>query len=310
MAVAQPTAVDLFAGLGGNTEGATQAGIEVVWAANHNPTVVQLHKLNHPRPVHACQDLQQADWSTVPSHDILIGSPCCQGFSRARGKDGPHHHLSRSTAWAPLSCAEYHRPDLLFLENVSEFILKWPLYKKCKECFEELGYSISENLLDAADAGLHQNRVRAFLIGTKSKNPIEIKLERKEPRPIVELLDLEGGNWSKVNKPGRAQATLDRVANGRKQFGDVFIMPYYGRGSGKTGRSLHRPVGTITTLDNWAIVRGDEMRMFSVDEYRKAMSFPDHTQLPVNKKVAVSALGNATCPAHVEQILTAVLKAA
>lgn len=37
---AQPSrarAVDLFAGAGGFTQGAALAGVEVIWAANHNP---------------------------------------------------------------------------------------------------------------------------------------------------------------------------------------------------------------------------------------------------------------------------------
>ena len=95
------TAIDLFAGIGGNTTGAKNAGITVLWAANHNKMVVDYHEMNHPETDHACQDLQQADWSLVPSHDIMLASPCCQGHTRPRGKEGPHHHKSRSTAWAP-----------------------------------------------------------------------------------------------------------------------------------------------------------------------------------------------------------------
>lgn len=303
------TAIDLFAGLGGNTLGAKKAGINVVWAANHNPLVVDYHGQNHPEVEHSCQDLQQAVWSRVPSHDIMLASPCCQGFTPARGKDGAHHDESRSTAWAPLSCAEYHKPEMIFIENVP-FFFRWPLYDLWLECFRRLGYTFAEYTLDAADGGFHQNRERAFLLGTRSKHPIELKMETYEQRPVLEILDVESGKWSKVDKPGRAAATLKRVANGRRQFGDLFVMPYYGSGSGLTGRSIHRPVGTITTVDGWAIVKGDEMRMFSVDEYRRAMTFPKETKLPPQKRPAVNALGNATCPKHVAQILTAALKAA
>src|SRR4051812_4600733 len=104
------TAIDLFAGAGGFTCGAAMAGIDVLWAANHWPAAVAVHAANHPRTEHACQDLQQMDWSRVPSHHLLLASPCCQGHSKARGRDGPHSDLSRSTAWAVVSCAEYHRP--------------------------------------------------------------------------------------------------------------------------------------------------------------------------------------------------------
>ena len=49
-------AIDLFAGWGGFTLGAEQAGVDVVWAANHWPLAVAAHTLNHPNITHACQD--------------------------------------------------------------------------------------------------------------------------------------------------------------------------------------------------------------------------------------------------------------
>lgn len=81
-------AIDLFAGAGGFSTGATMAGVHVVWAANHWPAAVQVHANNHPDTLHVCQDLQQADWSLVPAHDLLMASPACQGHSRA--KDAMH----------------------------------------------------------------------------------------------------------------------------------------------------------------------------------------------------------------------------
>lgn len=42
-------AIDLFAGWGGFTLGAEQAGATVVWAGNHWPLAVEAHAQNHPR---------------------------------------------------------------------------------------------------------------------------------------------------------------------------------------------------------------------------------------------------------------------
>lgn len=118
-------AVDLFAGAGGFTTGAEQAGVRVVWAANHWPAAVNCHSQNHARTLHACQDLHQANWSLVPKCNLVLASPCCQGHSVARGKESPQHDASRSTAWAVVSCCEYHKPEAFIVENVPEFLKVW-----------------------------------------------------------------------------------------------------------------------------------------------------------------------------------------
>ena len=45
-------AIDLFAGAGGFSTGATMAGVNVVWAANHWPDAVEWHSKNHPEAQH------------------------------------------------------------------------------------------------------------------------------------------------------------------------------------------------------------------------------------------------------------------
>ena len=305
------TAIDLFAGSGGFTTAAKMAGCEVVWAANHWPAAVEWHSINHPHAQHLCQDLHQADWSLVPSHDLLLASPCCQGHSKARGKaqGNPQHDASRSTAWAVVSAAEYHRPEHVIVENVPEF-MNWQLYRPWELAMNALGYSVAPHVLDAADHGAPQNRVRLFLVLAKSKAPLMLQLPVQQSIAARSFVDFECGGWSAIDKPGRAQATLERVKAGRSAFGDRFIMPYYKSGSGLTGRSLDRPIGTITTRDRWAVVDGDRMRMLNRWECRSAMSFPDDYQLPDNHRLAVHLLGNAVCPVPASEIIGELLRAA
>src|SRR5688500_10649044 len=120
-------AADLFAGCGGFTEGAEEAGVTVKWAANHWRPAVDCHAANHPTVEHACQDLQQANFLDVPDIDLLLASPSCQGHSPARGKDKPHHDAARATAWAVVTCAEVKRPEAVICENVPEWA-KWVLW--------------------------------------------------------------------------------------------------------------------------------------------------------------------------------------
>ncbi|MFZ2309628.1 MAG: DNA cytosine methyltransferase [Rhodoferax sp.] len=302
-------AIDLFSGAGGFTTGATMAGVTVVWAANHWPAAVLVHSANHPNTEHSCQDLQQTNWTTVPAHDLLLASPACQGHSRARGKESPHHDALRSTAWAVVSAAECHRPVAFVVENVPEFA-NWTLYPAWCAAMHALGYAMAPMSLDAADHGVAQHRRRLFIVGTRSKHPIQLDLPRCEHVGSAQIIDFEAGRWSEIDKPGRSPATLARIHAGRKAHGARFVAPYFGSGSGLTGRCLSRPLGTITTRDRWAVIDGDRMRMLSVDECRKAMGFPSSYQLPQRAKDAMHMLGNAVVPVVARDVINALRAAA
>jgi len=289
------TCVDLFAGLGGFSEGARQAGARVLWAANHWRLAVDLHTQNHPETAHACQDLQQADFGAVPDHDLLLASPCCQGHTRARGKERPGADLSRATAWAVLAAAEAKRPRALLVENVPEFEA-WELFPVWRLGLERLGYALTLATVDAADVGVPQHRRRLLVFGVLRGAPVRPVLPTVAHVPASAVVDFGAGVWSRVEKPGRAEATLRRVDHGRRDVGERFVMPYYGSGSGLTGRPLGRPLGTVTCKDRWALVDGDRMRMLRVEEYRAAMGFPADYALPATRHDAIRALGNAVPP--------------
>lgn len=300
-------AIDLFAGSGGFSEGAGMAGCRVVWAANHWPAAVEVHAANHPEAEHACQDLHQADWTRVPGHDLLLASPACQGHSRARGADRPHHDATRSTAWAVVSALECHRTPFAIVENVPDFC-RWALFPAWCSALNALGYAISPHVVDCADLGVPQNRERVFIVLSRSRHPIELRLPRLEHVPASAFVDFSAGRWSAIDRPGRAPATLARIANGRRAHGDRFLAPFYGATKG--GRSLNRPIGTITTVDRWAVIDGPRMRMLSVSEAMRAMSFRDSYQLPERARDAMKMLGNAVPPLAAARIITALREAA
>lgn len=300
-------AIDLFAGAGGFSTGARMAGCRVAWAANHWPAAVQVHANNHPDTLHVCQDLQQADWTQVPAHDLLMASPACQGHSRARGKERAHHDAQRSTAWAVVSALECHRTEFAVVENVIEYS-HWALYPAWCSAMHALGYALAPHIIDAADHGVPQHRRRLFIVASRSKHPMELRLPKRDHVGAETIIDFSAGNWSAIDKPGRSAATLTRISAGRAEHGDRFVTAYYGNERG--GRSLSRPVGTITTRDRWAVIDGDRMRMLNVAECRRAMGFPDDYRLPDRQKDAIHMLGNAVVPAVARDVIEAIRRAA
>lgn len=293
------TAIDLFAGLGGLTDGAEQAGVRVVWFANHWKPAVDIHSANHPRAEARCQDLHQADFTAAPLTDIGLAAPCCQGHSRARGTDRPRHDAARSTAWAVVTCAEVHRQRAWVVENVPEF-LQWELYPAWESAMEALGYSVSPHIVDAADHGVPQHRVRVFIICTRSKAPLRLKLPRRE-HVAARAIVTRAGTWSPVSR--MCSNTRARIRAGRKLHGSRFLIAYYGNEKG--GRSLDRPIGTITTRDRYALVSGDRMKMLSAGECRDFMGFRPDYILPRSSTLAKHMLGNAVCPPVARDIVRA-----
>ena len=169
-----------------------------------------------------------------------------------------------------------------------------------------LGYSVAPHLIDAADHGVPQHRKRLFLICTQSKYPLELDLPKRDHKPIADVIDWDAPGWSEIERAGRSAKTLARIAAGRAQFGERFVAPYYSTGSGLTGRSIHRPIGTITTRDRWAVIDGGRMRMLRVPEAKAAMGFREDYMLPSAHRDGLFMLGNAVCPPVSADILAAI----
>lgn len=311
--------VDYFAGAGGFTEGATQAGATVVCAINHWPVAVAAHAANHPHITHHCEDLTRFDPRRLPTFDVLVGGFACQGFGDAKGSGNRKRtkvkktaedlqakwDADRATAWSVIDCAEIRRPRGIIVENIPKF-LRWTLFPRWLGCLEDLGYGVRVQVVNGA-RWVAQDRPRVIITAVhKGEAPAVAEPDAPET-PISSVIDFGAGDWTPVE--GHVPATLARVARGRAAFGDRFVMPYNGSGSGLTGRSLDRPIGTITSADRWGVVDGDRMRMLRVEEIRAAMGFRADYQLPPQRDRATALLGNAIIPAKARAAVSAMMKA-
>lgn len=308
-------AIDLFAGWGGTTTGAEQAGVHVVWAANHSPVAVRVHEMNHPHVAHACQDLRQADWSTLPVRErdfILLASPACQGQSQcaqparaASEQVRMKHDALRATAWAVVDCAEVTRPRAIVVENVREF-RAWQLYPVWRAALETLGYTLSENWVVAADHGVPQLRERLFVVGLLEGRRLSMPL-RLRPRPSFgPCIDWSEGEWRPVAEA--SEGARERILAGRRH-GRRYLVQHV---TGHRGVSLEEPIRTITTKDQWAVVDGERYRPLTMREYARAMGFPDSYAWPegLARHEMVQGLGNAVPPPVARDVVLAACEAA
>lgn len=299
-------AVDLFAGWGGFTLGAEEAGVDVVWAANHWPLAVEAHQLNHPTAQHACQDLRQADWSTLPDYELLLASPACQGHSQAsQPKRRRYHDALRATAWAVVDCADVTAPRAIVVENVVDF-KRWRLYPTWRSALETLGYQLQETVIRASEHGVPQRRDRLFVIA--SRDGAQVALDKSPEVAFGPCIDWDAEvPWRRVDEA--TPRVRERVAKGRGNHGKRFLTQHV---TGHPGVGLSEPIRTITTKDQWAVVDGDHYRPLTVRENARAMGFPDSYGWPegATRKDAIRGLGNAVCPPVARQLVQRVAEAA
>lgn len=292
---------DLFAGWGGFSLGAQRAGCEVVYAANHWPLAVEVHARNHPLTQHECQDLRQADFTRLPTYDLLVASPACQGNSRAsQPRRRAYHDSSRSTAWAVVDCAEVTEPRAIIVENVPD-LRRWRLYEAWCAALRALGYHVAENLVDAARLGVPQRRKRLFVTATRRVIG-RLELPSFDELPFAPCLDGLAGGWRLVSSaPAPVQS---RIAAGRCRLGRRFLSQHV---TGHKGVPLDEPIRTITTKNQWLLVDGDAYRSLTERELARGMGLPDAFTWPaIDKNTAIKGIGNAVPPPMAEHVIRAV----
>ena len=301
-------AVDLFAGFGGATEGARQAGVHVAWAANHSPLAVQVHAANHPETEHVCQDLRQADWTSLPRFDLLWASPACQGHSTAsQPKRRVHHDAMRATAWAVVDCADTCEPRALIVENVTSF-KRWRLFDTWTEALRRLGYTLSFHSLNASAHGVPQRRERLFVVGLRNGRSLQMPISlSSEPSFGLRVESCVPG-WRPIHqaRPGASQRMRD--ASHRFKGGACLVQHV----TGHRGIPLTEPIRTITTKDQWTLVAHDQYRWLTLRELARGMGFPDSYTWPdkLSRAKVIQGLGNAVCPPVARDLIAAVREAA
>jgi DNA (cytosine-5)-methyltransferase 1 len=99
----RPSVIDLFAGVGGLSLGASRAGFNVAAAVEIDKHAVAAHKLNFPKTLHIDKDILSLSGKKLLTEANLkageltglIGGPPCQGFSSIgrRATDDPRNSL-------------------------------------------------------------------------------------------------------------------------------------------------------------------------------------------------------------------------
>lgn len=81
------------------------------------------------------------------------------------------------------------------------------------------------------------------------------------------------------------------------------------RCSAKSGRSIDKPLGTVTTVNKHSLVIEDKIRPLSIREQAAAQTFDDSYLWPDSAMTTKMMIGNAVPPLMAQRVTEAVLKA-
>tara|TARA_B100000795_G_scaffold183402_1_gene139057 strand:- start:37 stop:1089 length:1053 start_codon:yes stop_codon:yes gene_type:complete len=290
---------DFFAGAGGFSEGARQAGCDVVWACDNDPLALKTHAANHPRAEHCLAELPmpRGEWPFPtdgrPFH--VHFSPPCQKFSttntlhRTEGDRGGAADLitwsvetalaSGATSWSLEEVASKHVAALL------EAVRKRHPTRVAYAAF------------DLAELGVPQTRKR-LLAGPPA---LISRLMRQRAR----------GNTRSV-RDVIAKPRGTHIRNGKSWVGSKQCVPghgiwYHKAGWGDNCQPIDRPAPTVLANRgyNWVTrtATGYERSRLNVAEYSLLQTFPSSYRWPAGASAALKLIGNAVPPLVAQLLL-------
>lgn len=262
---------------------------------------------NHPETDYVLGDVSAIE--SFPSADMLVGCYPCQGFSQGgvRKADRKINTLYLEFARA----LRIVKPKAFIVENVSGMVRKnfEHLLKDQFKVFEEAGYRVKSQILNASHFGVAQDRKRIFIVGIhetfgvdfsfptathgeglKKVNTIRDAIGDLPEWPVGEFYDADF-HWYYLSRNRRQdwdQISKTIVANPRH-------MP------------LHPISPTLEKLgpDKWQFTSNDRARRFSFREaaYLQGFGnlvFPETERASMNMKYTV--VGNAVPPPLFEAV--------
>lgn len=219
------TAVDLFCGAGGLSQGLTDGGIRVMAASDHDPDACATYRANFPRAT-----LVEGDLTSPVKHeellaslgskqlDLLAGGPPCQAYSQVRNHDrvmdDPRNRLYREF----VSLLSELQPRALVLENVLGMNqLNGGTVRRQIEYDLSLDgeYTVISGVLDAGDFGVPQRRPRLLFIGIRAE---------------LGIPELPGGTGiSRALRNGHSGQPADALIDVDQHLHDMLLDPHDAR---------------------------------------------------------------------------------
>lgn len=156
--------IDLFAGCGGMTRGFEDTGrFQSIFAVESDPRAAATYSRNFPAADVRVDRIE--DVVDFPTADIVIGGPPCQGFSTLNRAGA---EVASRRLWKEyLRGLHASEPVAFVMENVPQMLDSEEFAQFEREIEREGAYHLDARVLNVADYGVPQRRLRAFVIGAR-----------------------------------------------------------------------------------------------------------------------------------------------
>lgn len=312
------TAVELFAGAGGLALGIEQAGFNSLMCLEIDKDACNTLRTNRPEwnvveaDIADISPLDLEEFLSIKKGDLdlLTGGAPCQAFSYAGKKLGLED--ARGTLFYHYALfLEKLQPKMFLFENVRGLKSHdgGKTYSVISSIFEQTGYVIQSQVLNAWHYGVPQKRERLIVIGIRKDLADRVKFEYPEPhdyRPVLRdiLLDCpksEGAVYSEhktkifemVPPGGYWKDVPEEIA---KQY----MKSCWDMGGGRTGilRRLSLDEPSLTVLTSPSQKQTDrchplEARPFTIRENARCQGFPDEWKFCGGMGSQYKQIGNA-----------------
>lgn len=200
----RPTVIDLFCGAGGLSHGFMQAGFDVLFGSDIDPTFGRTFMASHPNAKFVAKPIQALSVDEILATtrlaagqlDVLVGGPPCQGYSvynHGRGEQDPRAGLFREY----LRIVRGLQPKWLVMENVTGLasISGGSLIDSIVNEIKASGYgNVDFRVLKAEEYGVPQERRRIVFIANRMGLPINFPRKSHDGKqvPFVTVWDAIG----------------------------------------------------------------------------------------------------------------------
>ncbi|MDO7877354.1 DNA cytosine methyltransferase [Hymenobacter sp. ASUV-10] len=321
------------------------------FAVENDPHAAHTYRANHPDVELFADDIRHLEQVDVPRDEPLVvfGGPPCQGFSTSNQRT---RSLENNNNWL---YAEFLRvvkmfsplPDWVVFENVKGFTetADGVFLQTVIGELEDLGYTVTTQVLNAANFGIPQRRNRFFAIASLDGRKVQVPEPGLPPVTVAEafadLPSLEVGAshdklpYRKVKPSSYAQALRGELQEcighlvSRNATGVLKRYPHIPQGGNweniptelmsnykdhsrcHTGiyHRLHaqRPSIVIGNYRKNMLIHPTEHRGLSVREAARLQSFPDNFEFKGSIGFQQQQVGNAVPPLLAQAVFEAII---